>query len=46
VALDSPHVKAHRCAVAEKGASEQAIGVTKGGRNSFMRLLIDYAGGG
>ena len=27
--------------VAEKGASEQAIGVTKGGRNSKLHALVD-----
>src|SRR5258705_12060794 len=42
MALDSAHVKAHRCAVGGKGgASEQAIGITKGGRNSKIPGLAD-----
>jgi transposase len=42
VALDSTHVKAHRGAGGGKGgASEQAIGVTKGGRNSKLHALVD-----
>jgi hypothetical protein len=42
VALDSTHIKAHRCARRRKrGASEQAIGVTKGGRNSKLHALVD-----
>jgi transposase len=41
VALDSTHVKAHRCAGGGKGASEQAIGVTRGGRNSKLHALVD-----
>ena len=42
MALDSTHVKAHRCAGGGKGgASEQAIGITKGGRNSKIHGLVD-----
>ena len=42
MALDSTHVKAHRCAGGGKGgASEQAIGITKGGRNSKIHGLGD-----
>ena len=41
VALDSTHVKVHRCASGGKGASEQAIGPTKGGRNSNIRARVD-----
>ena len=45
MALDRTHVKVHRCAGGRKrGASEQAIGVTKGGRNSNLHALwISYA---
>ncbi len=39
-ALDSSHVKAHRCA-SEKGAEIQAIGLTKGGRNSKTHAIVD-----
>jgi hypothetical protein len=36
------HVKAHRCAGGGKrGAAEQAIGVTRGGRNSKVHALVD-----
>jgi hypothetical protein len=35
VAQDSTHVKAHR------GASEEAIGVTKGGGNSKIHALVN-----
>ena len=41
VALDSTHVKVHRCASGGKGASEQAIGPTKGGRNSNIHARVD-----
>src|SRR4029450_3051019 len=42
MALDSTHVKAHRCAGGGKGgASEQAIGITKGGRNIKIHGLVD-----
>jgi len=41
VALDSTHVKAHQlCWRRKKGAPEQAIGVTKGGR-SKLHALVD-----
>jgi transposase len=42
VALDSTHAKAHRCAGGgEGGAAEQAIGITRGGRNSKLHALVD-----
>src|SRR5262252_7746708 len=42
VALDSSHVKIHRCASGRKrGAETQAIGVTKGGRNSKIHAVVD-----
>src|SRR4026208_2029978 len=42
MARDSTHVKAHRCAGGGKGgASEQAIGITKGGRNMKIHGLVD-----
>ena len=41
VALDSSHVKIHRCASGGKGAQTQAIGVTKGGRNSKIHAAVD-----
>ena len=46
MALDSSHVKIHRCASGGKrGAQAQAIGITKGGRNSrFTRLSTSYVG--
>ena len=40
VAIDSSHVKIHRCATGGKrGAETQAIGVTKGGRNSKIQAI-------
>jgi len=41
VALDSAHVKAHRCAGGGKRPSERAIGVAKGRRNSKLHALVD-----
>ena len=41
-ALDSSHIKAHRCAGGGKGGAElQAIGLTKGGRNSKIHAIVD-----
>jgi transposase len=41
-ALDSSHIKAHRCAGGGKrGAEFQAIGLTKGGRNSKIHAIVD-----
>jgi hypothetical protein len=41
VALDSTLSKPTAAPTAGKGASEQAIGVTKGGRNSKIHALVD-----
>ncbi|WP_085938765.1 IS5 family transposase [Beijerinckia indica] len=41
-ALDSTHVKLHRCAAGGQGGPEaQAIGLTKGGRNSKIHAIVD-----
>ena len=43
--LDSPHVKAHRCASNARGGREhQALGRTKGGLNTKIHAVVDPRG--
>ena len=44
VLIDSTHVKAHRSAAAEKGAHFQAIGISRGGRNTKVHAITDRPG--
>jgi transposase len=40
-ALDSSHVKVHRCASGGKGGRISGDGFTKGGRNSKIHAILD-----
>jgi transposase len=42
--IDSTHVKAHRSASGGKGGQKQAIGRSRGGRNTKIHVLADARG--
>ena len=42
--IDSTHVKAHRSAAGGKGGAEQAVGRSRGGRNTKIHALADAKG--
>ncbi|WP_202798689.1 IS5 family transposase [Sphingomonas elodea] len=44
VLIDSTHVKAHRSAAGGKGGRTQAIGISRGGRNTKIHAIADAQG--
>ena len=44
ILIDSTHIKAHRSAAGGRGAREQAIGASQGGRNTKRHALADRRG--
>ncbi len=42
--IDSSYIKAHRSAVAQKGARANAIGISRGGRTTKIHALVDVLG--